>query len=209
MCAAAPPSDHEAERYSRLMAVSQAMVSEEVLRAIPGGRFRRLMDVGGGSGAFLAAAARRWPRLTGVTVDLPPVAAAGGGAVREAGLGARLSAAGRNFLTDPLPEGADAASLIRVLYDHDDAAAAALLARVHAALPPQGWLVVAEPMSGGARPERAGDAYFGFYTMAMTSGAPRSAERLSVLLAEAGFVSIRRLPGGRPFVASVLLARRG
>lgn len=203
------PSAEEAERYSRLMAVSQTMVAEEVIRAIPGDRFRRLMDVGGGSGAFLEAAAHRWPRLEGVAVDLPAVAAQAEARFAEAGLSDRLSAAGRDFLKDPLPEGADAACLIRVLYDHGEEAVAALLRRVHAALPAGGRLVVAEPMSGGPRPERAGDAYFGFYTMAMTSGAPRSAETLSALLRDAGFAEVRRLRGGRPFVASILLARKG
>ena len=38
----------------------------------------------------------------------------------------------------PCPTGADAISLVRVLYDHDDATVARLLAPVHAALPRAG-----------------------------------------------------------------------
>lgn len=36
-------------------------------------KFRRVTDVGGSSGHFLARVLRRYPRLTGVVADLPSV----------------------------------------------------------------------------------------------------------------------------------------
>ena len=202
------PSPEEAARYSRLMAVSQAMVAEEVLRSGALKGVRRLMDVGGGDGTFLETAARRLPRLRGLLVDLVPVAAQAQARFARAGLGDRLEARGADMLAAPLPAGADGASLIRVLYDHDEAAARAILARVFAALPPGGRLVVAEPMAGGRRPDRVGDAYFAFYTLAMTSGAPRDPETHARLLAEAGFDSVRVARRARSFAATVITARR-
>ena len=64
------PSPEEAARYSRLMAVSQAMVAEEVLRSGALKGVRRLMDVGGGDGTFLETAARRLPRWAQLAVAL-------------------------------------------------------------------------------------------------------------------------------------------
>ena len=196
-----------AAAYSELMAASQVLVADETLRLAPFGRVRCVMDVGGGTGAFLCAAGARHPHLRLRLFDLPPVAAQAHARFAQAGLSARAEVVGGSF-RDNLPEGADAISLVRVLYDHDDVTVRALLARAHEALPPGGLLIVSEPMSGGARPTRAGDGYFAFYTMAMGTGQVRSAERIGALLAEAGFISIRSMPGGRPFITSVVLARR-
>jgi demethylspheroidene O-methyltransferase len=64
----------EAAPYSALMAASQAMVAEETLAAVPLHGIRHLADIGGGEGAFLEAAARRYPALRVTLFDLPAVA---------------------------------------------------------------------------------------------------------------------------------------
>jgi demethylspheroidene O-methyltransferase len=201
-----PPAT--AAAYSRLMAVSQTQIAAETLAACPLVGVRRLLDVGGGEGAFLEAALRATPGLTGVAFDLPAVAARARARFAAAGLADRAEAVGGSFLADPLPAGADAISLVRVLYDHDDDVAAALLAAAHAALPPGGRLLISEPMAGGARPTRWGDAYFGFYTLAMGTGRPRAPERLEALLRAAGFVAPRRHPTRQRFLTAVISARR-
>ncbi len=197
-----------AAAYSRLMAATQSMVATETLAARPLDGVRRLLDVGGGEGAFLGAALRATPGLTGVVLDLPAVAVRASARLAADGFAARTQVVGGNFRDGPLPTGADAISLVRVLYDHDDDVVASLLARVHAALPPGGLLIVSEPMSGGERPTRWGDAYFGFYTLAMTTGRPRSAVRHAEMLRAAGFARIVRHPTRHRFVTSVLSARR-
>ena len=63
------------DEYSALMAVSQRFVAAEVLGAYPLRRHRHLLDVGGGSGAFLMAAGAAAPDLRLTLFDLPPVAA--------------------------------------------------------------------------------------------------------------------------------------
>jgi demethylspheroidene O-methyltransferase len=194
--------------YSRLMAASQTMVAAETLAAAPLDGVGTLLDVGGGEGAFLAAALRATPALKGIVFDLPAVAERATLRLAEAGFGDRARAVGGSFRDDPLPQGADAISLVRVLYDHDDDVVAALLAKVRAALPAGGRLIVSEPMSGGARPSRSGDAYFGFYTLAMSTGRPRSPERHAALLAAAGFVDVVARPTRQRFVTAVLTARR-
>ena len=197
-----------AARYSALMAGSQALVAEDTLAVAPLGGTAVLMDVGGGTGAFLAAACARHPRLRGVLLDLPAVLPGAERALAAAGLADRVRLAPGSFRDAPLPGGADAISLVRVLYDHGDATVRDLLAACHAALPPGGRIVVSEPMTGGDRPQRAGDAYFAIYTLAMGTGRARSAGEIGALLTEAGFVAVRRHRSRRPFVTSVVSARR-
>ncbi len=197
-----------AETYSELMATSQALVAEEILRSVRLDGVSRLMDVGGGTGAFLGAVAEAYPDMRLTLFDLPAVIGAAERSLAARGLERRIDLAAGSFRTDRLPDGADAVSLVRVLYDHGDDTVAGLLERVAAALPPGGLLLVAEPMSGGARPSRFGDGYFGFYTMAMGTGHVRSPAEIAGLLAAAGFERIRFPRTLRPFVTGVVTAQK-
>ncbi len=190
-----------AARYSTLMSDSQGLVAEDTLRLVDFRGITRLMDVGGGTGAFLAAVGRAHPAIALTLFDLPAV-------VAGARLGPQVQIVPGSFRDDPLPVGADAISLIRVLYDHADATVADLLAAVHAALPPGGRLIISEPMSGGARPDPATDVYFAIYTLAMRTGRTRSGAEIADLCRVAGFEGVRLHPGQRPFITSAVTARR-
>jgi demethylspheroidene O-methyltransferase len=206
--AGAAEDPDRAARYSALMADSQALVAEDTLAAVSLKGVRCLMDVGGGTGAFLAAAGHRWPDLRLRLVDLPAVVPGATARFAAEGLADRTEIVPLSFRDAPLPDNADAISLVRVLYDHADTTVRDLLAKAHVALPPGGRLIVSEPMAGGDRPDRAGDAYFAPYCLAMGTGKARSAAEIAALLAEAGFSDVRALRPARPYVTSVVTARR-
>lgn len=193
--------------YSRLMADSQALVAEDTLRMVDLRDARQLLDIGGGTGAFLCAAGQAYPALQLGLFDLPVVVANAAGRLDAAGLLHRSRIYPGSFRDDPLPQGADAVSLIRVLYDHDDSTVRSLLAAIRKTLPPAGRLIISEPMSGGARPDRATDVYFSIYTLAMQTGRTRSLAEIGALLAGSGFDNIKETWGYRPFVTSVITAR--
>ncbi|MGF1444566.1 MAG: methyltransferase [Pikeienuella sp.] len=201
-------SAEETAPYTRLMAATQTMISAEVLASYPVRRHRHLLDIGGGDGSFLQAAAARASRLQVTLFDLPAVAAQAEVRFAGSGLSPRARAVGGDFFADALPVGADAVSLLRVLYDHDDGPALEILRRAFAALPPGGSLIVGEPMAETPGAPRVGDAYFSLYILAMTHGRPRSAQALTELIAAAGFVEIRRRRTRRPFLTGLITARR-
>ena len=128
-------------------------------------------------------------------------------AQQRVGLGGRVACVGGDFHAG-LPAGADTISLVRVVHDHDDAPAQSLLRAVHAALPPGGRLILAEPMAGTAGAEPVGDAYFGFYLMAMGSGRPRTREELVHMLRKAGFETVTERRTRRPLLVRVLMAHK-
>lgn len=194
--------------YSELMADSQTLVAEDTLRMVDLSDVRRLLDIGGGNGAFLSAAGAVYPALQLDLFDLPVVVTAATARFAKAGLSDRCTIHSGSFRDDPLPQGADAISLVRVLYDHADATVEHVLTAVFDALPPGGRLIVSEPMSGGAKPDRATDVYFAVYTMAMQTGRTRSSAEIAGLLGRVGFTGIAEMPGFRPFVTSVVTARR-
>jgi demethylspheroidene O-methyltransferase len=190
--------------YSTLMASSQAMIAAEVLDAVDLSGTRTLLDIAGGEGAFLQAAAARHPHLAVHLFDLPAVAARGRARFAAAGL-ARADATGGNVFADPLPRGADTASLVRVLHDHDDSAALAILRAARAALGPGGRLVVAEPMAGTRGAESAG-AYFAIYLFAMGQGRPRTRAELAEMLVSCGFGDVREHRTATPLLVRVIVA---
>jgi len=191
--------------YSELMAASQAMVAEQVLNAWPITGRRRLLDVGGGHGAFVRAVHARAPQVRLGLFDLPAVAEQARARLVADGLDVEVVAG--SFFDDPLPVGADVISLIRILHDHDDGPVMTLLRRVRNALPPGGTLLIGEPMAGPGGAPKVGDAYFGFYLLAMGSGRARTVAELRGMLIESGFRNVRRRPTDLPLVAGVLTAQ--
>ena len=208
--AAAPQQLQRADvdAYSALMSASQPLVAQQVLDAYPLHAHRCLLDVGGGQGRFLMAAGQRHPDLRLMLFDLPAVVAPATAGFAAYGLGERAQVHGGDFHRDVLPGGADIASLVRVIYDHDDASALTILRAVHRALPPGGTLLLAEPMAGAPGAPRMGDAYFGLYLLAMRGGRARSVAELTSLLHRAGFEQVRERATPIPLQVGVIVCRR-
>ena len=203
---AAEISPEKVASYSRLMSASQPLVAAEILDAFSFNGYRHLLDVGGGEGRFLVCVSERAPQLKMTLFDLPPVAANARQRFQSAGIAQRAETVGGNFLADELPRGADIASLVRVIHDHDDERATTILKSIRRVLPTGGTLVLAEPMSGTPGAEAMRDAYFGFYLLAMGRGQARTAEQLTALLHACGFGKVRLLPTRIPLQVRMLVA---
>jgi demethylspheroidene O-methyltransferase len=193
--------------YSVLMAATQPTVAADILKAYPVHRHRRLLDIGGGEGAFLTAAGAYAPRLKLSLFDLPAVTVRARDRLERAGLMDRAELFAGDFLADPLPVGADLMTLIRILHDHSDEGVLKLLTAVRKALPADGALLIAEPMSGAPNPDRISDVYFAFYLLAMGRGRARTPTELFEFLRQAGFRRMRRLRTRTPFLLRAILAR--
>jgi 2,7-dihydroxy-5-methyl-1-naphthoate 7-O-methyltransferase len=139
---------------------------------------QHVVDVGGGTGAMLAAILRAHPHVRGTLVDLPRTVARSGEIFESAGVADRVTVSGQSFF-DPLPAGADVYLLTRLLLDWPDEEATALLTRCAEAAAPHGRVVV----DGGVSP---GPAKGGLMVMVLTGGRKRSLDQFRVLAANAG-----------------------
>ncbi|MBC7283858.1 methyltransferase [Hoeflea sp.] len=198
----------DAAAYSALMAASQSTLADEILDAYDFGRHTRLLDVGGGEGAFITAVSARHPALTLSLFDLPPVAER----ARQRFAGEPLTQCphchGGSFLDDSLPRGHDCITLVRVLFDHEDTVVLKLLRNVRAAMEPGQTLVIAEPMAGdGSRGQRLSTAYFGIYVLAMGSGRCRTPAEIIALAQAAGFSGFDIRPCRSALMATLVVAR--
>jgi hypothetical protein len=109
---------------------------------------RTVVDVGGGTGAFLAEILRAHPHLNGTLVDHPGTVARSSGLFEAAGVADRVTTAGQSFF-DPLPAGADLYLLKKVLNDWPDRETIEILRRCAEAARPDGRVVAL----GGVAPE--------------------------------------------------------
>lgn len=206
--AGAGDADHT-QSYSALMASTQGLIAEAVLGAYPFTTRHSLLDVGGGEGGFVAAAAKKLPNFKITMLDLPPVVERAKAKLKDLGLEERVDVVAGDMLKDPWPQqGADVITLVRVLHDHEDAEALKILKAARDVLPPNGDIVIAEPMSGVTGAEPVGDAYFGFYLLAMGRGRARTSSEIGALLKEAGFGRPLSLRTPNPYFTSVVTAFR-
>lgn len=196
--------DDIADSYSRLMRISQTMMAEAVCEAYDFSGHHTLLDVGGGHGAFLEYVASVYPHLQLRLFDLPPVA---GKAIEQfRGPAQRLKTSGGNFFEDALPDDCDCVALIRIVCDHDDAAAVKLLKNVRRSMQPGAKLLIAEAMAGRRVGESLATAYFNLYFLAMGSGKCRSAKEIGDLLKEAGFERFRQKTTPIPLISGLIVA---
>lgn len=191
----------DAQGYAVLMAESQSFVAAAVIAGFDFGSAGHVLDLGGGDGRFVGELARRFPKLRLSLADLPPVLEVARESLTRQGLTDRVALLPADR---PLPP-ADVVTLVRVLHDHDDASATAMIARGAAALAPGGRLVIAEPMAQRGRDPQT--AYFAAYFAAMRSGRLRTPAAIRHLLRDAGLQPVRKARHPSPLLSLQVASR--
>lgn len=120
-------------------AVAEAL---EPLLADRAGRPLRVIDVGGGHGAYSIALAQRFATLEAVVFELPAAAEVAQEIIAGSDVAGRVSVRAGDFKRDDLGAGFDIALLFGILVSEPPADALALLRKVYAALVPGGLLAI-------------------------------------------------------------------
>lgn len=155
-----------------------------LLGAYPWRRFGTLVDIGGGTGGFLAGLLARFPAVRGVLFDLPHVVAGAPAVLTGAGVADRCDVVSGSAF-DAVPAGRDGYLLKTVLPGFDDDDAVRILGVVRAAMRPDSRLVLLEAVLP------PGDTFdvaklFDVHAMVLTGGAHRSSAQTGALLEQAG-----------------------
>ena len=170
---------------------------------------RRLLDVGGGPGTYSILLAEQNPSLTCSVFDLPEVVAIADDVIAEHELGGRITTLAGDYHSDPFPTGFDTVLVSNVLHQEDWESCSAILQKAHAALEPDG-LIVIHAMFLNERGD--GPLWPALHNLLMLlvyrGGRAYSAEQTYRMLGEAGFedAEVHRMS---PFNAgSFVTARR-
>jgi 3-hydroxy-5-methyl-1-naphthoate 3-O-methyltransferase len=153
----------------------------------------RLLDVGGGSGAFPIVLCQRYPRLRATLYDLPHVCDLAQQKINAAGLGGIITTHPGDFKDQSdLPESHDAILLSNVLHDWDERTGRELLAKCHRALAPNGVVLISELLLNSERTGPPAAALMGMNMLVETIGGKNySGDELISWLTDAGFHDAR------------------
>lgn len=155
----------------------------------------RLLDVGGGDGTLAAHLLANAPGLVIDVYNLPAVRPLVAETAVRSGYADRLGFAGGDFLSDPLPDGYDALSFVRVLHDWPAPTAHLLVEKAFQALPPHGRLLICEEFR---TPDRLAMQFFWSYFLIGVDSCVsrlRDIEFYTDALNKIGFRDVETLPG--------------
>jgi 2-polyprenyl-3-methyl-5-hydroxy-6-metoxy-1,4-benzoquinol methylase len=155
---------------------------------------RRLLDVGGGSGIYACALARRDAELRATVLEKPPVDVVARRAIERRGLADRVSVVSGDMFAGPLPSGYDAHLYSNVIHDWDEETVGRLLRSSWRALPPGGRVIIHDAIldEHGRGPRAV--AEYSVLLMAFTAGRCYSVDEIYAFLAQAGFVHSSHFP---------------
>jgi hypothetical protein len=145
---------------------------------------RRVVDVGGGEGAFLIELAKRHPHLSGTVLELPHVCARARRKVTRERLEDRITVCEGSFF-EAVPSGADAYMLSAILHDWPDDQALRILRVCRAAMTGDALLFIVEQVVHSAEVASRFSALLDIAMLVLLGGKERSREEFAALLAEA------------------------
>ena len=183
----------EGRLFDEAMAAKSRDQVASVLDAYDFSGFKSIADIGGGRGHLLQAVLAANPEARGVLFDLPEVIEPIASLASE-----RLALCTGSFFTDPLPA-CDAYLLMTVIHDWADTEAAAILAAVRRAAPPQAKVLILEmlmPGAPGIHPAKILDIEM----LVMTGGRERTLAEYERLLDAASMRLIRVIRTRSPTV---------
>ena len=170
--------------------------------------YRRLIDVGGGSGAYCIEACLRYPHLRAVVYDIPAALEIAREKIAEAGLSDRIATQAGDFFKDDLPEGSDVALLSMILHDWTPEKNRTILRKCYDALPAGGAMLVSELMMDDDKSGPAPAALMSLNMLIETEGRNYTWAEYTRWLEETGFEAIRRVPLESPGANGILVGRK-
>jgi hypothetical protein len=182
----------EDERMDRVQRAGTRLDVLTLVRAYDWSAVRTVVDVGGGSGAFVAGLLSRFKGIRAVLLDLPHLVSLADRVLADAGVGDRCEIIGGDFFTS-IPAGADVYVLKSVLGAWDDTDAARILRNIGSAMRADSRLLIIEPIMGYGQEFTMGNIIH-LQTLVLYGGPDRSEDEYRDLLSEAGLRMRRVIP---------------
>src|SRR5262245_29679942 len=183
------------------------MTARKLGEAVDFSRYSRLLDIGGGSGAYDIELCRQYPALHATVFDLPHVAEIATGKMRAAGMSERADAVGGSFFR-ALPHGYDVHLLSMILHDWDEQKNRALLRRSFDALASGGAVVISELLVNDEKTGPAPAALMSLNMLIETEGRNYTPAEYSAWLGEAGFRRVETVWFDAPAASGAVIGRK-
>lgn len=132
--------------------------------------FRHLLDIGGACGTWTISFLRSVPQAKATLFDLPDVIPMARRYIADAGFSNRINLVAGDYYKDELPGGADFAWLSAVTHQNSREQNQALFAKIYAALPETGVLVIRDVVMDECRSQPEVGALFAVNMLVSTEG---------------------------------------
>ncbi len=136
-------SSREQQYFAEIMSGGPTMAIQTVLTSYSFAGARKVIDVGGSHGAFVAAVLQRERAASGVLFDLADVIAGAGPTLKAAGVADRVECIAGSFF-EIVPTGGDVYLLKHVLHEWSDEECVKILRNVRKAMSHDGRIIVVE-----------------------------------------------------------------
>lgn len=188
--------------YDAAMAMRAEPENAIIAQAYDFGRFKHVVDIGGGRGGLLAAILSIYPAVQGILYDQPQVVAEPI-YLQQTNLLPRCDVVGGDFFSY-LPQDQEVYTLKRILHDWDDATCIAILKRCRDAMVDEGRIIVIDGIVSAAnKPDPV--KYMDVMMLALhRGGRERTEDEFQQLFAEAGLKVQSIIPPIAPSTLSIL-----
>lgn len=146
---------------------------------------RKIVDVAGGQGSFIASILKGYPSMQGILFDLPHVIEGAKPLIEAEGLSDRCELVGGSFF-EWVPSGGDAYIMKSIIHDWDDERAIAILKNCHQVMVENGKLLLVEVVIPPANKPSVGKL-LDLEMLLMAGGCERTEAEYRALFEAAGF----------------------
>lgn len=154
--------------------------------------FKKLLDIGGGSGTYTIAFLKKNPKLTAILFDLENVLPLAEERLKHEGYLDRVSLESGDLNSDEFPEGCDLVMLSAIIHMNSPNQNADLFLRIYQALTPGGVLLIRDHIMDESRTSPPAGALFSLNMLVNTQGGDTyTFKEIERALSECGFVNVQ------------------
>ena len=163
-------ADKETRAFIGAMHVGARKLAGRISDAYNSRPFKKLLDIGGGSGAYTIAFLQKNPELQAIIFDLEGVIPIAEEKIREVNLQNRVSFVAGDYNKDELPGGCDLALLSAVIHQNSPGQNLSLFQKIYHSLELGGALLIRDHFMDATRTKPAMGALFALNMLVSTKG---------------------------------------
>ena len=189
--------ESETDTFIGAMHARARILAPGIATATKPGKAKKLLDIGGGSGAYTQAFLEESPSLTATIFDLPATLKIARTHLAAGDLADRIEFVAGDFYKDELPAGHDLALLSAIIHQNSPEQNLELYRKIFKALEPGGRLVIRDHVMNEDHTQPNSGSFFAVNMLVVTKGGNTySFEEIRSSLESAGFIKVRLIQSG-------------
>jgi hypothetical protein len=186
----------QVQKFTRAMYGISVGPAMELAKNVDFSNYKRMMDIGGGSGVYaIQVVANNPSNMSAVVLDSKPVCQVANEYIQQFNLQDKIQTSEFDIFNDQMPKDCDVAFLSHVIHIFDRETNIELLKKIHDSLPEKSMIIISEWLLNDEKTGPLPSALMGL-TMIIENRAGRSYSYSEVteMLTEAGFKNIEKRP---------------